>query len=471
MFGLYQPAPVLMEKGAGYFIPPHPEPRSEPLSLLGSILGARRSLIGDWLSEHYRQCVDDFRILGRQIVLVNDPEYVKYVFVHRHDNYERKSPQMRRALERLLGDGLFISDGDTWATRRPLVADIVHKRRVPEFLPTMEAVVANFCDNWRDLRDDEEIELTAQMAGLTAEIIARTVFGNRLGADAAEKVVQGFSIYQRNIDSFNLGYFIGWDNGWPIRLNKRKRQAVQAVHEVVDGVIEAHLREGGEQSSMISLLIKRNERSQMALDIEALRHEAATIFMAGHETTATTLTWALYLLANAPWAMERLLNEIIDVCGQRDVTGADVAKLDWCRSIIMETLRLYPPVPLLPRQAHDNDAIGEVKVEAGSLVMIAPWLLQRSPDFWPDPNHFRPERFAQGARYNPFAYIPFSVGPRVCAGMNFGLDEAVLCLATLVRKFEVTPRPGYFVEPICQLTLRPRGGLPVTVAPRRRSGR
>lgn len=466
-FRLYTPPRVIEECGDGYFVAPHPEPRQDAPSLSAIVLGARHSLLGNWMVNSYRAGLDRFDLLGRQIVVVNAPEHIKYVMVTRHQNFERKSPQMRRALEVLLGDGLFISEGETWKTRRPLVADIVHKNRVPAFGITMEQVTLAFAGHWKTLRPDEEFELTASMAELTAEIIAQTVFGKNLGAAAARRVIEGFTRYQTSIDNFNLGYFLGWDEGWPVLHGPGKRRSVEMVHSVVEDVINAHLAGDGDTGSMVDLLIKRQQRNpELALDVTALRNEAATIFMAGHETTATTLTWALYCVAKSPWVEKKLLAELDAHCPGRTPTIEDLDKLDYARSVILETLRLYPPVPLLPRQAREADEVGGMPVAKGGLVMIAPWLIQRSPDIWDNPTHFMPERFENQARYNPFAFIPFSVGPRICAGLNFGLSEAILCLAILVRMFRVVPRAGYVAEPVCRLTLRPAGGMPVTVHPR-----
>lgn len=469
-FRLYKPAPVIEEQGEGYFVAPHPLPLSEEPGILGTILGSRYSLIGSWTDDCYESCLGTFDVLRRKVVLVNTPEHIKYVMVTRHQNFERKSPQMRRALEVLLGDGLFISEGETWKHRRPLVADIVHKNRVPAFGRTMEEVTLSFARGWEAKAADDEFELTASMAELTAEIISRTIFGHDLGAEAARQVIDGFSSYQKAVDSFNLGYWLGADEGWPLILGPVKKRAVQMVHGVVENVVNSHLAGGGEEGSMIDLLVKRKQRNpELDLDVTALRNEAATLFMAGHETTAATLTWAFYLLAHAPWIEKALLEEIAAVCGDRNPTIDDIDNLDLCRSVIMETLRLYPPVPLLPRQAREADKVGDFPVEKGGMVMIAPWLIQRARDIWEDPNHFKPERFRDGARYNPFAYIPFAVGPRLCAGMVFGLSEAILCLAILVQKFELRPRPGYVAEPVCRLTLRAADGMPFTVRPRARS--
>jgi cytochrome P450 len=465
-------APQTIEtRGPAEFVPAHPQPLSRDPNLVQMIIGARRNLIAVWPATSYRSGIDSFHVLRRQIVLINSPEHIRYVLVTRHSNFERKSPQMRRALEALLGDGLFISDGETWKKRRPLVADIVHKRRLPEFGQTMEEAALAVAAEWTALPAGAEIELTEEMGRLTAAIISRAVFGNTIAREAAQQVIDGFSSYQRHADSFNLGYFLGADEGWPAFGGKRRRQAIAMVHGVVENVINAHLAGKGDAGSMVDLLIRRNQKSGgEPLDVAALRNEAATIFMAGHETTATTLSWAWYLLANAAWVRQNVHDEIAAVCGDRAPTLADLPQLCWCRAVIQETLRLYPPVPLLPRQAREADRIGHIDVEKSALVMIAPWLLHRSPDLWDKPNHFLPERFLSGARIDPFAYIPFAVGPRICPGMNFGLDEATLCLAILAQRFEVLPRDGYKVEPVCRLTLRPKGGLPARVvarAPRR----
>ena len=469
-FRLYTPAKVIEERGEGYFIAPHPKPREEIPGLLDILLGARHSLIGNWTVDLYKSGIDTHRILGRQVIFVNTAEHIKYVMVTRHSNFERKSPQMRRALEVLLGDGLFISEGETWKTRRPLVADIVHKNRVPAFGLTMEAVTHAFAEGWAARAPGEEFELTAAMAELTAEIIAQTVFGRNLGSEAAQQVISGFTRYQKTIDNFNLGYFLGWDEGWPVFHGPDKRRSVKMVHSVVEKVITDHLAGAGDSGSMVDLLIKRQQRNpELALDTTALRNEAATIFMAGHETTATTLTWAFYCLANAPWAEAGILEELDRVCPGRSPTIEDVDQLDWCRAVVLETLRLYPPVPLLPRQAREADMIGDIPVKKGDLVMIAPWLMHRATDLWDKPTHFMPERFADGVKANPFVFFPFAVGPRICPGMNFGQSEAVLCLAILVQKFKVRPRAGYVAEPVCRLTLRPDGGLPVTAELRQKA--
>lgn len=452
--------------GDGWLEPVRPTPHPTLRSQWKILLSAHRDRLAAWREHDYRATIAPFRLLKRRMVLVNTPEGVRHVLSTRNDNYERKSPQMRRALEFLLGDGLFISDGETWAHRRPLVSDIVGKsRRLPGYGAQMAAAAQEMADAWAG--GGGQVDVLTEMGVLTAEIISRTIFGVKLGRQDAEQVIAAFADYQRHIDVFNLGYLMGDDAGWPVWKGLALRRATRRVQAVVDRVIEAQLEGRGDHTLMLDLMeLRRQKNPDGPVGRDVLRDEAATLFMAGHETTAATLAWAWHLLAKAPWAQAAVHAEIAQVCGDRAPTYDDLPKLAYCRAVIEETLRLYPPVALLARQAREADQIGKIAVDAQAVVIVSPWLLHRSPDLWAHPNRFMPERFL-GERPSPFAYVPFAVGPRVCPGMTFGLVESVLCLAVLAQRFTLEMAPGARVETQCRLTLRPRGGLPMRLKSRK----
>lgn len=441
----------------------------KPGQRLGLLLRARRDLLHVWRAGDYAPQVSAITILGRQITLVNSPEAIRHVVTVRNDNYQRKSPQMRRALEYLLGDGLFISDGETWDKRRPLVTRIVHKNHLSTFGPIMSEAAARTAERWsaRLATEGEGARIDAhyEMTILTAEIIARSIFGNELRSDEAREIHGAFTSYQGLIDAINIGYFLGFDEGLPIMRTPRLYWAVRRLKRVINRQIAAQLIERREGQSMIEMLASFRSRGG-AIDAAAIHNEAATIFMAGYETTAATLSWAWYLLSRAPWVETALHREIDRVCGKRTPTIDDVAELKTCRAIIEETLRLYPPVPILARQSAAEDRIGDVTVPAASLVMIVPWLLHRSEAYFPDPHVFRPQRFLERPTPAPYTYIPFAAGPRLCPGLQFGLTEAILCLAILAQRFCLRVARDHKVEPQCRLTLRPRGGLPMTMEAR-----
>lgn len=465
-------APAIIERvEEGGLVPAHPPPLRSPPGPLRLALLARANLLAPWTEDCFAAADFSFRLLRRQICVFNDPDSVKAVFVTHNASFERKGAVMRRALEPLLGDGLFVSDGETWRQRRPLVADIVHRTHLPHFAPLMTEAAEDLAARWAAEGPDAEHDLLAEMAELTAGIIARSVFGRTLPAEALRRIVRGFARYQGAVDSFNLGYFLGWPmggpEGWSQAGRPAVREAAQEVQAVVDGLVQGHLRGEGEEGSILDWLLRRaGEGAITDAALAAVRNEAATIFMAGHETTAAVLTWTFYLLAKAPWAETRLHAEL-DAATGPDGVGLDaLPRLPYARAVLEEAMRLYPPVPILPRQADEAMQVGTVSVEKDALVLVVPWLLHRSPDLWEAPHAFRPERFLGEARPRPYSYIPFSAGPRVCAGLSFAMAEAMLCLASLARRLRLVLRPGVVAEPVCRLSLRPRVPLMVRALPR-----
>jgi cytochrome P450 len=455
---------IIEQVGDDFLIPAYVAAMKETSNPFSILRHAHRNLLSIWPSECFELEVFGIRILRRQIFVANSPDSIKHVMVTHNDNYERKSPQMRRALENLLGDGLFISDGDTWKFRRRVIAPIVHKNRMTTFAPTMVETALDLSAQWHAHGDLARIDALVEMGSLTAEVISRSVFGKHLGRTSAHEVISGFSQYQRLIDQVNIGYFLGFDEGLPQIRGPRLRWAIKKVHDVIDRIIQLHLEGKGEEGSMVDTLLKvRDEETGRALLPTEIRSEAATIFMAGHETTANTLTWAWYLLSLAPWAEQKLHQELHDVLDGRPPTLEDIPKLRYTRAVIEETLRLYPPVPLLTRQARDADEIRGRRIEPAALVMVVPWLIHRHHKLWEHPHHFMPERFVEKKIPNLHAYVPFAIGPRICTGATFGLTESILCLATLAQQFKLRLAPGVKVEPYCRLSLRPRNGMPMVL--------
>jgi cytochrome P450 len=308
-----------------------------------------------------------------------------------------------------------------------------------------------------------QINALTEMATLTAEIICRTVFGRQLGTAHAAEIITAFSQYQHLIGQLDLAYFLGLPDWFPRLHSPAIHRAARRIHKVLDQVIlDCRQRLSGGEASMIRLLLEaRDPESGETLDDTALRNEAAVIFMAGHETTANSLAWAWYLLSQAPEVEERLHAELARVLAGRPPTLDDVPKLTYTRAVFEETIRLYPPVPLLARQALSNETIRGRRVAAGSLVMVVPWLLHRHRKFWGKPDHYIPERFLpENAQFRVrHAYVPFSVGPRICAGAAFGLTEAILCIATLAQRVRLRLASDAMVTPVCRLTLRPGDDL------------
>lgn len=451
------------------FIPPYPKRHPKPLGPLETIKHARRDLLSIWTEQAFTMKFFGTKILTRPVFIANCPQAVRHIFVEKHDNYERKSILMRRALEPLLGDGLFISDGETWQTRRNLEAPLFTSGHVAKYSEVMVKTTEECVGRWSSLAGGSPIPVLTEMAKLTAEIICRTLFGNHLGAAQAAQVVEGFSAYQAAVEQMDITGFLGLPDWLPNRSWKRVIKSTEAVHEVIDKVIADGLEKGDGPTLLAHMLKLRDEKNLgSGLTPEQIRNELIVLFMAGHETTANTLAWAWYLVSQCPDVERRLHAEVDQVLGDRSARFEDFSKLTYTLAVIEEALRLYPPVPILSREAKGKDVIRGRQVPAGSIMLVVPWLLHRHKDFWDKPDHFIPERFLPNAPVKPnkFAYIPFSCGPRVCLGKFFGTVEATLCLAILARHFRLAVPEGHTVGHECRLTLRPSDNLPMLITRR-----
>ncbi len=452
----------------GDYVPPHPpRPQLRRMPPLEMLRRGRRNYLELWTERNFSQEFIATGFLGRRMFLCNSPATVQEAFIERHAALQRKSPQMRHALEPLLGDGLFISDGLLWKERRRMVAPVTHASRMADLVPVMTRAVEERRAAWAARPAGQPIDMLAEMAALTAEVICRTLFGRQLGDGPALAVAAAFSRYQARVEQTAVPYLLGLPD-WMARLPwPWPSREVRRIHQVVDGLVARVLAHGNPGETSLVRALAAMEDGKLRVDPVALRNEAVTLFMAGHETTANTLAWAWFLLSQAPRAAARLRAEADTVLGGRAAGWEDVPKLPFTRAVIEETLRLYPPVPVLARQAQEDTTLNGMAVPKGSLVLVVPWLLHRSPNWWEKPDHFIPERFLPGmARHPRHAFIPFSLGPRVCTGMQFGLTEAIIALATLARSFEAELAPGAVVAPVCRLTLRPGARLLMLLRPR-----
>ena len=451
------------------YVPPYPRRLPHAPTVGDLIRLGRKSLIAVWPAHAFALPWLKINVLRRQVFVCNNPETVKEAFATKHEIYQRKTAQMRHALEPLIGDGLFVSDGETWKTRRRIVAPIIHTTRVPNFFPVMVETIEERTAAWRALGEGAAIDALQEMAHLTAEIICRTIFGRQLGRHYASEVVESFTDYQQHIDQVDMPSLLGMPDWFPRRRGRRIKRAVARIDAVLDEIISSYAARSDEaETSVIGGLLDARDDDGRPLARQAIRNEASVIFMAGHETTANTLAWAWFLLSQVPSARARLHHEVDAVLADRTPEFSDIARLPYTRAVIEETLRLYPPVPVLGREALRADTLAGQAIPRGSIVLVVPWLLHRNPTLWERADHFEPERFLGAARggQSKYGYVPFAIGPRICAGLTFGLVEAILALAMLARRFDPALEDGVVVEPVCRLSLRPGETLPMRLTTR-----
>ncbi len=447
------------------FTPPFPKRHKKEINPFQALYYAKNDLLSIWEESSFSDEFTSQKILKQHVFVANSPDTIRYVMVENKDNYERKSPQMKRALEPLLGDGLFISEGETWASRRKLQTPLFDHSHIKMFSEIMISTIEEMADDWKAQGNNTQLSVHTEMGKLAAEIIARTLFGEKLGAENSTAVVTAFANYQSVVKQMALSNFLGLPDWFPNINGKigKARKAAKTIHNAVDAII-AKAEIEGQEGTMVAEFIKANQ-SDNGLDTmtkKQIRNELIVLFMAGHETTANVLAWTWYLISQSPEVEKKLHDELDSVLKGKPPSMGDIENLKYTRAILDETMRLYPPVPILSRQALKDDEIRGKKVPAGSLMLIVPWLIQRHKKFWKDPDSFIPERFMPGAEKPiKFTYIPFSAGPRVCIGKNFGITESVLAIAILAQRFRLSLSPETTVTHECRLTLRPKGSLPM----------
>ena len=440
----------------------------KPLKLLWML---RKDLLSIWPESAYEEEFFGGPVMNKHMYVANSPDTIEHVLVKNNDNYQRKSPYMRKALEPLLGDGLFVSDGKLWKERRQLEQPAFQLGRLKDYCSVMTQVADETTQRWLNDYQGREVRVLPEMAWLTAEIISRAMFDYPLGLVKAKQIVEGFADFQASVEQFDLSAFFGWPEWLPnIPQWRRVSRHARKIHTIVEDMIRMGEAGAANKDTLLSHLLAAQDDPDPVrqMDKEQIRNEAVVILMAGHETTANSLAWAIYLVSQYPEVEARLLEEVNRVLNGKPAQYEDLQQLVYTRAVFEEAMRLYPPVPVLSREAENEDHIRDRHIPAGSIMLAIPWLLHRHKALWDKPHHFIPERFTPEwpERKEKYAYIPFSAGPRFCLGAAFGLMEATICLATLMQHFSFKVpahvTPGYE----CRLTLRPKDGLPMIVEKR-----
>jgi cytochrome P450 len=448
---------------------PAPQMREKPLGPIGLLQALRQNPITIWTRRHYEVPIFVARTVIGPICVVNDPAAIRHVLVDNAANY-RKGVLQTRVLRPGLGNGLLTAEGASWRSQRKAIAPAFAPRIVESFQPAVAGVAANLIRRWRELPQGSRVDVAREMAHVTLEVLERTIFSDGLASEPATlagAVTRYLDTLGRihPFDALDLPSFIpriGRGGG---------REALGTFNRAVEAIIarrRALLAESKEMPRDLLTLLLEAERDTDALGPDEVRANIATFIAAGHETTANTLAWCLFLLGFAPSWRERLERELDEVLGGGELSPERLPRLAVTRAVVEEALRLYPPAPSITRQPIGEDRIAGEKVDRRTRVVISPWILHRHLGLWERPAHFDPSRFLPGARdsIDRFAYLPFGAGPRICIGASFALQEAVIMLAAICRNFRLDLVDGHEVRPVQRVTLRPEGGLPMIISGR-----
>jgi cytochrome P450 len=452
------------------YCPPAPTPQPRPLKPIALIRALKRNPLECWAAQHFERPVVAGGLPIGHALLVHEPNAIRHVLLDNAVNY-RKDRLQRRVLSAGLSEGLLSAEGGQWRLQRRVLAPMFARKTVMDFTPAMMGAAEDMIHRWSGLGDRATIDIAAEMARVTLEVVERTIFSDGFES-GAEGIRVAMATYFNTIGKISPLDLLGAPEFIPRLSRLRVCSTLKFFEAEVDKVISVRRRILAEQperapSDLLTRLLEALDvKTEDRITESEVRSNILTFIAAGHETTANSLSWSMFLLSQSREWRERVEAEL-----DRELTGpipgiAD--RLVETRAVIEEAIRLYPPIAAISRVALGDDDLNGERVRPGSLIVISPYVLHRHRLLWDSPNAFDPKRFLGSARANidRFAYLPFGAGPRKCIGSTFALQEATLVLATIVKHFSFQLKPGHAVWPTLQVTLRPANGLPMIIRQR-----
>jgi cytochrome P450 len=449
----------------GGFIPQTVTPPEKPLPLVRGLLQMIANPLHVWPRAMYENPYHGVRWIGRTFHYFRRPEHMKALFLDHADVF-RKSQFQKKLVGPALGEGLLTSEGEHWKFQRRAASPAFRidalRAMVPAFSSSAEATV----DRMIAGAAHGPVDVMSEMQHATLDVIVETILG---GADpnfGYSRIAGTVEDYMKTMGKPDMLDMFGAPTWIPRPWGGKGRRAAGGLKQSAVNAIERRRASGETRDDLLGLLLAaRDPETGRGLSDDELRDNVVTFIGAGHETTALALTFALYLIANAPEIQDRLVREVREVCGDRPINAAMIDAMPFHEQVIKETMRLYPPVSLIDRVAVADIDFGDVQVKKGDFAFALIYVMHRHKRLWERPERFDPDRFSEArAKGIPrFQYMPFGAGPRICIGMKFAYMEAIAILATLVRRLRFLPNADHKVEPNMRITLRPEGGMPLFV--------
>jgi cytochrome P450 len=390
-----------------------------------------------------------------EIYQIADPELAHAVLVERANEFH-KGAIMKRAFGPFVGNGLLTSEGDFWKRQRRLAQPAFHHRRIISYADTMVQHADAMLNTWRD---GASLDIDREMMKVTLGIVNKTLFNADVSAVASR--VGELMTDVLDAANENLNAIVALPASVPTPRRLRQKRKIAELDAIIQGFVDERRRTQEDTGDLLSMLLQAQDDDGSGMTDRQLRDEVMTLFLAGHETTANALTFALYLLAENPQAKATLQQEVDSALQGRLPGLNDLNAMPFTEQVIKETLRLYPAAPAVARSPYHDLQLGGYTVRKDATMQVSMWAMHRSSRYWQQPSAFMPERFSpENEKAIPrYAYLPFGAGPRVCIGNQFAMMEARLLLAAIVSRFDFAMAPGAVVEVEQLMTLRPRGGV------------
>ncbi|MBO9408410.1 cytochrome P450 [Shimia sp. R9_1] len=439
-------------------IPPKPTPRPDKVSLRQYVKLFRQDLLSAQPQRLYRAWMAEFRTPFFRSYMINQPSLIQTVLKERPDDFP-KSQRVSEGLKPLLGESVFLTNGETWKRQRRIIDPAFEGGRLRDTFPAMwaaaESAVARLERNV-----GQDIEIEEETSHAAADVIFRTLFSIPIEHEIAGRVFSEFRTYQRSAPIVNLGAFLPLPRWFPRFFHKDTKNTATSIRALITGLTEERMAaiEAGTAPDDLATKIMTtvDPETGKPFDTNEMVDQVAIFFLAGHETSASALAWALYLCALFPEWQEKIAQEAQGL----EADFASVSRLKISRDVFREALRLYPPVPMMVRETTCPEDFRNREIRQGSQIVISPWHLHRQERLWDNPDGFDPTRWQteNGKQCAREAYVPFSAGARVCTGAGFAMVEGVLMLSMILKHFKLTP-VGDPPVPIAHLTVRSRDGI------------
>lgn len=442
--------------------PFHPKPHKNKASTLTTFLLKRRSWLDGLYERSYSMQSGRVKMPGFDLYVVNNPQEVKRIMIDEVKEFP-KSELLHRLLEPLLGESIFTTSGDVWRKQRELLKPSFEMTRINKVFDIMNDA-ANDMILRLEKREGEFINADEETTFVTADVIFRTIMSAKLDEKQGKEILEAFTIFQEETVKTAMRKMFKFPTWLSMLLGDRKRmKAGELIRIKLSDIIrprydEESRGEAGFRSDILASLLKvvdadTNER----FSFKEILDQVAMLFLAGHETTASSLTWTLYCLCVDNSWQEKAFSEIMNVTNGEKLDIKHIRQFKILNNIFKEALRLYPPVGFFPRTAKKDTILRDKNIQEGCGVVVAPWLIHRHNKFWKDPNEFKPERF--DSPYNKDAYMPFGMGERICIGQGFAMQEAMIILAHILSKYRLELKENFVPDVVGRLTIRSANGM------------
>ncbi|EGM5382899.1 cytochrome P450 [Campylobacter jejuni] len=446
-----------------------PKPYKNKASTLLTFLLKRRSWLDGLYERSYKMQTGYVKMPNFDLYVINDTKEVKRMMVDEVREFP-KSAFLHELLSPLLGESIFTTNGEVWKKQRELLRPSFEMTRINKVFNLMSEAVADMMDRFSKYPNHAVIEVDEAMTFITADVIFRTIMSSKLDEEKGKKILNAFVTFQEQSVHTAMRRMFCFPKWLSYVLGDRKRaKAGDVIRQVLSDIIKPRydMADNAEFEDILgSLLLVVDADTNKRFSFEEILDQVAMLFLAGHETTASSLTWTLYLLSLYPKEQEKAYEEITQVLQGGAIEISHLRQFKYLTNIFKESLRLYPPVGFFAREAKkDTQVVRDKLIKKGSGVVIAPWLIHRHEEFWTNPHGFNPSRFE--GEYKKDAYLPFGVGERICIGQGFAMQEAILILANILKTYKLELEEGFVPDVVGRLTVRSANGMRIKFSKRK----